>query len=83
MKTCPNCGSVLADNEPYCENCGFDPDFDFGGWNQPKSTRKPYYHGDHIKDPDHYVLGKEADWIFFAAAMGFLIFTIFIFFIQG
>ena len=32
MKTCPNCGSVLADNEPYCENCGYDPDFDGGGW---------------------------------------------------
>lgn len=32
MKICPECGSVLADNEPYCENCGFDPDFDFRDW---------------------------------------------------
>lgn len=32
MKICPNCGSILADMEPYCENCGFDPDFDFGDW---------------------------------------------------
>lgn len=28
MKTCPRCGSILADNEPYCDNCGYDPDFD-------------------------------------------------------
>ena len=33
MKECPECGSVLADNEPYCENCGFDPGFDRGSWN--------------------------------------------------
>ncbi len=32
MKICPNCGSVLSDFEPYCEFCGFDPDFDFGDW---------------------------------------------------
>ncbi len=32
MKICPNCGSVLSDFEPYCENCGFDPDYDFGDW---------------------------------------------------
>lgn len=46
MKTCPNCGSVLADNEPYCENCGYDPDFDLGGYirkpsHQRKNARKP------------------------------------------
>ena len=34
MKTCPNCGSVLADDEPYCENCGFSPDFDFDDWEE-------------------------------------------------
>lgn len=34
MKTCPNCGSILADNEPYCENCGFNPDFDFDEWEE-------------------------------------------------
>ena len=38
MKECPNCGSVIADNEPYCENCGFDPGFDSGSWNHG-STR--------------------------------------------
>ncbi len=32
MKTCPRCGSALADNEPYCENCGYDPDFDGDEW---------------------------------------------------
>ena len=32
MKICPRCGSVLADNEQYCENCGYDSDFDFGGF---------------------------------------------------
>lgn len=32
MKTCPRCGSILADNEPYCDNCGFDPDFDSDDW---------------------------------------------------
>ena len=32
MKTCPRCGSALADNEPYCENCGFDPDYDSEDW---------------------------------------------------
>ena len=61
MKICPNCGSILADNEPYCENCGFDPDFDIGSWNYQQTTKKPYYHGDHIETPDPYVLGKEAD----------------------
>ena len=34
MKTCPRCGSVLADNEPYCENCGFDPDYDSEEWDE-------------------------------------------------
>lgn len=43
MKICPNCGSVLADNEPYCDNCGFDPSFDIGG------SSRPYIHGEHIK----------------------------------
>ena len=31
---CPICGSVLADNEPYCENCGFNPDLDFDDWEE-------------------------------------------------
>ena len=49
------------------------------GWNHGKTRVKPYYHGDHIKDQDNYVLGKEVDWAIFAVAMGFLIFTICIF----
>ena len=32
MKICPNCGSILADNEPYSENCGYNPDFDMDDW---------------------------------------------------
>ena len=65
MKTCPNCGSIIADNEPYCENCGFDPDYDMGSWNSGhRRTTKPYYHGDHIKDPDPYIFSKEIDWAF-------------------
>lgn len=78
MKTCPRCGSVLADNEPYCDNCGFDSDFDMGKWNggYRRTNKKPYYHGNHIKDTDPYVLGKELDWAFFAVAVAFLIFVI-------
>ena len=55
MKTCPNCGSILADNEPYCENCGFDPDFDMGNWNYGgyRSSNKQYIHGEHIKSPEN------------------------------
>ena len=34
---------MLADNEPYCENCGFDPDFDIAFTSQPKTVRKPNY----------------------------------------
>ena len=34
MKTCPNCGSILGDFEPYCENCGFNPDLDFDDWQE-------------------------------------------------
>lgn len=57
MKTCPNCGSILADNEPYCENCGFDPGYDIGNWNYGShNTSKPYIHGEHIKSPE-----KEPD----------------------
>lgn len=51
MKKCPNCGSVLSDFEPYCDFCGFDPDYDMGSWDygEPASSRRPYYHGEHIK----------------------------------
>ena len=41
MKECPECGSVLADNEPYCENCGYDPDFDGGGWRSGSANTSP------------------------------------------
>jgi ribosomal protein S27AE len=32
MKTCPECGSILADYELWCEFCGFNPDYDMGDW---------------------------------------------------
>jgi uncharacterized OB-fold protein len=34
MRTCPNCGSVVGDYDVYCENCGFDPDYDMGEWEE-------------------------------------------------
>ena len=50
MKTCPNCGSALADNEPYCENCGFDPYFDYRDWDGNSSySGKIYVPKEHIK----------------------------------
>lgn len=42
MKECPECGSVLADNEPYCENCGFDPGLDSGNWNHGGYNPRAY-----------------------------------------
>ena len=42
MKECPECGSLLADNEPYCENCGFDPGFDAGNWRHGSSGSVRY-----------------------------------------
>ena len=42
MKECPECGSVIADNEPYCENCGFDPGFDTGSWRHGSSGSVRY-----------------------------------------
>ena len=42
MKECPECGSVIADNEPYCENCGFDPGFDAGSWRHGSSGSVRY-----------------------------------------
>ena len=76
MKTCPNCGSILADNEPYCENCGFDPDFDMGSWNiRPQiNSRKPYYHGDHIKSSQN----KQNDFLSIITGFIFLGTLIFI-----
>ena len=80
MKTCPNCGSILADNEPYCENCGFDPDFDMGIWNNGRynSLNKPYLHGEHIKS-SQYVISKEVDWAFFIVAWCILLGVLFMF----
>ena len=61
MKICPKCGSALADNEPYCENCSFNPDFDSGSWYYGERTYsiEPYRHGDHIKEPEPYVFGEK------------------------
>ena len=53
MKECPECGSVLADNEPYCENCGFDPGFDSGSWNQQSPKVRPYASGKPAEIPHH------------------------------
>ena len=62
MKTCPECGSILADNEPYCENCGFNPDFDVGSWNygQTDYTRKYHARAEPIKNTNHYMFAKES-----------------------
>ena len=51
MKKCPNCGSVLSDFEPYCDFCGFDPDYDMGDWDYSErgSLTMSYYHGERIK----------------------------------
>ena len=65
MKTCPNCGSVLADNEPYCENCGFDPDFDIAIRNPPKITRKPNYQKNN-KNSEPSALDAIAGWFVIA-----------------
>lgn len=62
MKNCPECGAILADNDLYCENCGFDPDFDVGSWDygQPDHSRIHYTHRKPTKNPDPYVFGKES-----------------------
>lgn len=62
MKTCPECGATLADNEPYCENCGFDPDFDMGSWDygQVDYTIKYPVRSEPIKNTDPYIFGKES-----------------------
>lgn len=62
MKSCPNCGAMLVEDELYCENCGFDPSFDTGDWDYGghQSSTKPYLHGEHIKssqDSENWVLG--------------------------
>ena len=57
MKTCPNCGSVLADFEPYCTNCGFDPYFDGGRWKQGGySSKIDHYHGERIKSSSNSII---------------------------
>lgn len=73
MKECPECGSVLADNEPYCENCGYDPNFDSGGWRSSAYSGKTYARAE---DPDPYVLGKAADSIICIGAFLLLLFVI-------
>lgn len=80
MKTCPNCGSVLADNEPYCENCGFDSDYDFDTWNHGRtSSNKPYIHGEHIKDKN-YLFSEDIDAIIvILMIVGLIVFTLIIY----
>lgn len=34
MKICPKCGSVVGAYDVYCENCGFDPDYEDGEWEE-------------------------------------------------
>lgn len=83
MKVCPNCGSILADFEPYCTNCCFDPDFDSRNWKPDgHSSKINYYPGKRIKNPDPYVLGKEADWALCIVAWSILMCMIFIFYVQ-
>ena len=82
MKECPNCGSILADFEPYCTNCGFDPDYDRGYWKKVGySANMNYYHGDHIKDSDLNVLGNVAQWAVFSVVMIILMFMIIEFYV--
>lgn len=79
MKTCPNCGSTLADNEPYCENCGFNPGFDSGSWNygQRKSARKFYNQGKPVKNQEPSA-GESFGTIILIIAIAALIFGIFL-----
>ena len=44
MKNCPKYGSILADDEPYCENRGFDSDFDFRDWIYDYCSNFAYVH---------------------------------------
>jgi len=74
MKICPNCGSVLADFEPYCTNCGFDPDFDSERWKPGGySSKINYYHGQRIKSSSNSKnedLDAIAGFIFLAVLVG-------------
>ena len=50
MKICPKCSSILADNEPYCENCGYDPAFDGGSWKSDDlSLKVSRPHGEYLQ----------------------------------
>ena len=58
MKICPKCSSILADNEPYCENCGYDPDFDDGQYDYDVDNGNDYdldgSYDDNYADYDNY-----------------------------
>lgn len=78
MKECPECGSVLADNEPYCENCGFDPGFDAGSWGHGSSRSRSVQYAP--KKPDknqESSLDEAIGCIFLIIMVFFLILTIY------
>ena len=85
MKECPECGSVLADNEPYCENCGYDPDFDGGGWRHGSAghQKKTYGPREPIKDPDPYVFGEVIDSAFCLGSIILLVFATLVYFVWS
>lgn len=78
VKFCPNCSSVLAENEPYCENCGFDPDYDFGSWDygsscQPTGRRVRFEPA--MRSENNFV--NHMVWIFFIIAFAALAYSLF------
>lgn len=79
MKECPECGSVLADNEPYCENCGFDPGFDSGSWNHGSHKAMPYSSGKPAEAP-HSSLEDAIGCTFLIIAIIFLIIALYAYF---
>ena len=79
MKECPECGSVLADNEPYCENCGFDPGFDSGSWNHGGYRARQYSSGKPAEAP-HSDLEDAIGCTFLIISIIFLIIALYAYF---
>ena len=79
MKECPECGSVLADNEPYCENCGFDPGFDNGSWNHGSHKARPYASGKPAEIP-HSDIEDAIGCTFLIISIIFLIIALYAYF---
>ena len=73
MKECPECGSVLADNEPYCENCGFDPGFDSGSWNHGGYAPRPYVSKKPAKNQNNPIKNPIGCAVLITAAIFFII----------